>query len=62
MTIEHMAAQVIVNSLLLSEGTYKASNGGPAAAAYALSSWKEQFGDACTLETVQCSLTHVAHR
>ena len=55
-------AQEVVNALLLCESVYKACDNGPQAAADALSTWKRQFGDSCTLERVQCSLPHVAHR
>jgi len=55
-------AQAVVNSLLVSESTYKACDGGPSAAVAALNTWKQQFGSGCTLDTVQCSLTHVVHR
>ena len=54
--------QDTVNALLLCESVYKAADNGPEAAERALTAWKRQFGDACTLTEVQCSLPHVAHR
>lgn len=54
--------QECVNALLLCESVYKACDGGPHAAAAALSHWKQQFGQTCTLTRLQCTLSHVRHR
>lgn len=60
--VANVYLQDVVNALLLCGSAYKAADGGPQAAADALTAWKRQFGGACTLSHVQCALPHVAHR
>ncbi len=62
LNVANMYLQDVVNALLLCGSAYKAADGGPQAAADALTAWKRQFGGACTLSHVQCALPHVAHR